>query len=709
MDNNNTTSYSKTIKGYFINAQSNSKRELSRQILCKIPGLNLYNIQYKKTCKDDPFKNSKRAEEQFKGNSLSKSKDTSISKLKRIVSEKMVDPRFSTTKLQSTKKQVYVPLIDHSHFVNPKYLKVDQDKGNRGKIVVHQRHKSNILLTKQTQSKDECYQKNHSLLVTLTNKNIGIKRVKDIKTQNNNMKKSIVVPRKKGSCSLFAKEKINKPFIEIDESRHNIAIKNKIPFLSSNNSPMHLLINKKSVDPKDANVLKNYFFNLQMIKNGHHRPKQQSMIDNKSKSRQTSSSMNRKYPQLSAKRLNKHIVPSRDITIATDNNEPFIEISHINDTRRSTAPQFTEVLRNIYKNKETKDVKNLKTYVEDYINEHNKVPETTLQFYQIIKLLGRGSFGKVYLGLQRLTNRLVAIKCLEKCQFKDESKKRKIFAEINILKKLRDHPNIVTLLEVFENKKYVFFVTEYATNGDLLKYTKANEQLTENDAKYMFYQITMGLRYIHQQDIIHRDIKLDNILVDESNRCKICDFGVSKRIDPNELIMDQCGTPAYIAPEIILDEGYKGFSADIWSLGVLLFSLLTGCMPFKSNTIEDLHKKILEGKYEFPENSRPTPEAIDLISKMIVLEPERRLTIEEVIRHNWVKSIDFNTTTIKNIKEFEKCQNSYLVAYKYEINDFALNHVCELGFSREVVEESITNKELNHASACYFNLEKDFV
>ena len=160
--------------------------------------------------------------------------------------------------------------------------------------------------------------------------------------------------------------------------------------------------------------------------------------------------------------------------------------------------------------------------------------------------------------------------------------------------------NIIRLLEVFENNRYVFFVLEYAQNGDLLKYVKNKSKLSESTAKRIFADIVIGLLSIHGKNVLHRDIKLDNILLDENFRPKICDFGVSRFMINEEIISEQCGTPAYIAPEIIDENGYSGFTADIWSLGVLLYAMTTGSMPFRANSIEELHKHILDVDFQIP-------------------------------------------------------------------------------------------------------------
>lgn len=141
----------------------------------------------------------------------------------------------------------------------------------------------------------------------------------------------------------------------------------------------------------------------------------------------------------------------------------------------------------------------------------------------------------------------------------------------------------------------MLIVMEYAGGGDLLRLIRRKGKLDEGDTKYIFKQIVYGIAHIHCRSVIHRDIKLDNILLDSEKGVKICDFGVSKIIKKGEVIKEQCGTPAYLAPEIIQDTGYEGFYVDIWSLGVLLYAMLTGTVPFKAVNLEDLHKLIMLG------------------------------------------------------------------------------------------------------------------
>ena len=140
---------------------------------------------------------------------------------------------------------------------------------------------------------------------------------------------------------------------------------------------------------------------------------------------------------------------------------------------------------------------------------------------------------------------------------------------------------------------------ELCPGGDLLNYVRKRRKLTEKPAKYIFKQIMQGIAYMHQQGIVHRDIKLDNILLDGHGNIKIADFGVSRRVIEGELLFEQCGTPAYIAPEIVQEIGYKGFPVDIWSAGVCLYAIMYGSVPFKANQIGDLNSELYQNEIEF--------------------------------------------------------------------------------------------------------------
>ena len=312
-------------------------------------------------------------------------------------------------------------------------------------------------------------------------------------------------------------------------------------------------------------------------------------------------------------------------------------------------------------------------------------PLTSLEFYKISRQIGNGAFGKVNLACNRLTGLKVAIKTIEKAFIKDQRTRRKIFQEVFIMKKLQ-HKNIIRLLEVFESSRKVMIVLEYAGGGDLLQILKARGSLTEEECRGIFYQVISAVQACHQAGIVHRDIKLDNILLNaDLTDIKLCDFGVSRFSKVGERVNEQCGTPAYLAPEIIADEGYEPFYVDIWSMGVLLYAMLSANVPFKAKNLSDLNKLILKGRYDVPEYF--SGDVADLISKMLNPIPHFRISLNEMKKHAW-----FN-----GFVEEQASDTGYNISRQNNI----LNRMVSFGFPRDYIMQSLNLKDVNHATATY--------
>ena len=219
---------------------------------------------------------------------------------------------------------------------------------------------------------------------------------------------------------------------------------------------------------------------------------------------------------------------------------------------------------------------------------------TTLRCYDVQSIVGKGAFGKVALAVHRLTGRPVAIKMIEKTTLQP-GQIEKVRSEVALMSAIR-HKHIIRLLEVFESTNHMYMAFEYAAGGDLLQLVKRKRCLTEHESKPIFRQVVYGIAHCHCRSVLHRDIKLDNILLDERGNVKVCDFGISRTVEnPCEPILEQCGTPAYIAPEILYEDGYKGFKSDIWGLGVLLYAMVTGTVPFRAQNMRELKQVITAG------------------------------------------------------------------------------------------------------------------
>ena len=227
--------------------------------------------------------------------------------------------------------------------------------------------------------------------------------------------------------------------------------------------------------------------------------------------------------------------------------------------------------------------------------------------------------------------------------------------EFSILKQMR-HPSVIQLYEAFESHKHILFVIELCCGGDLLTYVRKRRKLQEDVAQVIFKHLLEGLSYCHSKGVLHRDIKLDNILINANGHIKICDFGVSKIVRKGEKMTEQCGTPAYIAPEILRDKGYEGFAVDIWSAGVVLYAMLYGTVPFKANSMQELHKLILKGRYSLKDTI--SENARDLLKLMLEIDPKKRITISGIFRHCWMSDIN-DKISLFTEAEMEKIKKEY--------------------------------------------------
>lgn len=248
--------------------------------------------------------------------------------------------------------------------------------------------------------------------------------------------------------------------------------------------------------------------------------------------------------------------------------------------------------------------------------------------YKVEKTIGSGTFGKVKLGFHSITQEKVAVKVLEKSKINHLEDIERVKREINFLKKL-NHPNVIKLLEILENNTSLFLVMEYAGGGELFNHIVKKRRLSEQEASFFFYQIVEGLESIHKNNIVHRDLKPENLLFNEHKQIKIIDFGLSNNyFDGAPLLATPCGSPCYAAPEMVLGKKYSGVKVDTWSLGIILFAMTAGYLPFEDQNNEKLFKKIVKCNIEFP--SFVSQNSIDMINLILDTNPDTRISLNEI-------------------------------------------------------------------------------
>ncbi|EQC36047.1 CAMK/CAMKL/AMPK protein kinase [Saprolegnia diclina VS20] len=261
--------------------------------------------------------------------------------------------------------------------------------------------------------------------------------------------------------------------------------------------------------------------------------------------------------------------------------------------------------------------------------------------YEIGKTLGEGTFGKVKYAVNTETDERVAIKVLDKDKIQKQNMGAQIKKEISIMKMVR-HRHVVVLKEVLASRTKIFIVLELITGGELFDKIVSEGRFNEETARFYFHQLVNGVEYCHSQGVCHRDLKPENLLLDENGDLKISDFGLSALYEGGgdgtdgsraSLLHTTCGTPNYVAPEVLADKGYDGRAADVWSIGVILYVLLAGFLPFDEPTMSALFRKIQKAEFSYP--SWFSPRVKTLLNKILVPDPETRVTLQDIQQDEW--------------------------------------------------------------------------
>eukprot|EP00755_Sulcionema_specki_P025379 Sspe_Gene.83185::Locus_54568_Transcript_1_1_Confidence_1.000_Length_851::g.83185::m.83185 len=250
----------------------------------------------------------------------------------------------------------------------------------------------------------------------------------------------------------------------------------------------------------------------------------------------------------------------------------------------------------------------------------------TVGTYKLGALLGKGSFGEVRKGLCTVTGEEFAVKCIDKESLAlHEHGKDQLYREIAIMNNLR-YQHVVELIDVLESSTHIYLVIELVEDGELSRLIKPNVGMPEDEARKIFQQLICAVNYLHRNGVAHRDLKPDNLLMTKDGTLKVSDFGLSNLQPTSEgkvleklKLQAVCGTPNFVAPEVLLKNGYNGFAADIWSCGVLLYNTLFGSLPFTAGTVSELLRRIIDGRFQV--KGEASREAKDLLRKILVVDP----------------------------------------------------------------------------------------
>ncbi|KAE8735831.1 SNF1-related protein kinase catalytic subunit alpha KIN11 [Hibiscus syriacus] len=243
------------------------------------------------------------------------------------------------------------------------------------------------------------------------------------------------------------------------------------------------------------------------------------------------------------------------------------------------------------------------------------------------------------------------------------------------------HPHIIRLYDVIETTTDIFLVMEYVKSGELFDYIVEKGRLQEDEARNFFQQIISGVEYCHRNMVVHRDLKPENLLLDSKCNVKIADFGLSNIMRDGHFLKTSCGSPKYVAPEVICGKLYAGPEVDVWSCGVILYALLCGTLPFDDENVPNLFKKIKGGIYTL--SSHLSPGARDLIPRMLVVDPMERMTIPEIRQHPWFQA---------HLPRYLAVPPPDTMQQARKIDEEILQEVIRMGFERNHLVESLCNR-----------------
>uniref|UniRef100_A0A8C1M7R1 non-specific serine/threonine protein kinase n=1 Tax=Cyprinus carpio TaxID=7962 RepID=A0A8C1M7R1_CYPCA len=309
--------------------------------------------------------------------------------------------------------------------------------------------------------------------------------------------------------------------------------------------------------------------------------------------------------------------------------------------------------------------------------------------YRLLKTIGKGNFAKVKLARHVLTGREVS-RHIFIVIYTGVFKRLILFREVRIMKVL-NHPNIVKLFEVIETEKTLYLIMEYASGGEVFDYLVAHGRMKEKEARAKFRQIVSAVQYCHQKRIVHRDLKAENLLLDADMNIKIADFGFSNEFIIGSKLDTFCGSPPYAAPELFQGKKYDGPEVDVWSLGVILYTLVSGSLPFDGQNLKELRERVLRGKYRIP--FYMSTDCENLLKKLLVLNPGKRGSLEQIMEDRWM-NVGHEEEELKPYTEPEP-----------DISDTKrIELMITMGFPKDEITEALVGQKYDEVMATYLLL-----
>ncbi|XP_063692253.1 MAP/microtubule affinity-regulating kinase 3-like isoform X36 [Bolinopsis microptera] len=307
--------------------------------------------------------------------------------------------------------------------------------------------------------------------------------------------------------------------------------------------------------------------------------------------------------------------------------------------------------------------------------------------YKLLKTIGKGNFAKVKLARHLPTGREVAVKVIDKTQM-NQTSIQKLNREMKIMKRL-NHPNIVRLYEVIETEKTLYLVMEYASGGEVFDYLVAHGRMKEKEARQKFRQIVSAVQYCHQKGIIHRDLKAENLLLDAEMNMKLADFGFSNEFTAGTKLDTFCGSPPYAAPELFQGKKYDGPEVDVWSLGVILYTLVSGSLPFDGQNLKELRERVLRGKYRIP--FYMSTDCENLLKKFLILNPVKRHSLEAIMNDRWMN------TGYEDNEKLRPALDKQAEAFDQDRIEIML----KMGYSKIEIHRALSELAFNEVYATY--------